>query len=122
MCSVRELCPPSTEVISKEVIQGVLHLDKQPNATLTARDNTAQISKQRGLQSDILKEKITRVVRRRTLMPFTITQLPSHDKLCNTFRLPILERFYDRKTIEELITSFHHQPTRARKLTMTIVI
>ena len=38
MCSVRELCPPSTEVISKEVIQGVLHLDKQPNATLTARD------------------------------------------------------------------------------------
>ena len=55
-------------------------------------------------------------------MPFTITQLPSHDKLCQTFRLPILECFYDRKTIEELITSFHHQPTRARKLTMTIVV
>lgn len=55
-------------------------------------------------------------------MPFTITQLPDHDKLCKTFCLPILEAFYDRKTIEELITSFHHQPTRARKLTMTIVI
>ncbi|HWS84796.1 MAG TPA: transposase domain-containing protein [Ktedonobacteraceae bacterium] len=55
-------------------------------------------------------------------MPFTITQLPSHDKLCKTFSLPILERIYDRQTIEELITSFHHKPTRARKLTMTIVI
>ena len=29
---------PATEVISKEVIQVVLHLDKRPNATLTARD------------------------------------------------------------------------------------
>jgi len=29
---------PATEVISKEVIQVVLHLDKRPEATLTARD------------------------------------------------------------------------------------
>ncbi len=29
---------PATEVISKEVIQVVLHLDKRPKATLTARD------------------------------------------------------------------------------------
>lgn len=29
---------PATEVISKEVIQVVLHLDKRPQATLTARD------------------------------------------------------------------------------------
>jgi len=34
----------------------------------------------------------------------------------------ILERFYDQKTIEELISTFHHKPTRARKLTMTIVV
>jgi len=27
-----------------------------------------------------------------------------------------------RKTIEELISTFHHKPTRARKLTMTIVV
>src|SRR5437879_3447898 len=30
---------PATEVISKEVIQVVLHLDKRPKATLTARDS-----------------------------------------------------------------------------------
>lgn len=55
-------------------------------------------------------------------MPFTITQLPDQDKLCQTFSLPILERTYDRQTIEELISAFHQKPTRARKLTMTIVI
>jgi len=55
-------------------------------------------------------------------MPFTITQLPSGDKLCKTFDLPILDRLYDRKTIEELITTYHPKPTRARKLTMMLVI
>jgi Transposase DDE domain/Insertion element 4 transposase N-terminal len=55
-------------------------------------------------------------------MPFTITQSPSRDKLCKSFSLPILERIYDRKTLEELLTSSHHKPTRMRKLTMIIVI
>ena len=55
-------------------------------------------------------------------MPFKIMQLPSQDKLCQTFSLPTLERMYDRQTIEELISAFHQKPTRARKLTMTIVI
>jgi hypothetical protein len=55
-------------------------------------------------------------------MPFSITQLPDQGKLCKTFNLPILDRFYDRRTIEELITSFHRKPTRARKLTMTVVV
>jgi hypothetical protein len=55
-------------------------------------------------------------------MPFKIMQLPNQDKLCQTFSLPILERLYDRQTIEELISAFHQKPTRARKLTMTIVI
>lgn len=55
-------------------------------------------------------------------MPFKIIQLPNQDKVCKTFRLPILERIYDRQTIEELISAFHQKPTRARKLTMTIVV
>jgi hypothetical protein len=55
-------------------------------------------------------------------MPFTITQLPDQGKLCKTFNLPILDRFYSHETIDELITSFHHKPTRDRKLTMRIVI
>ena len=55
-------------------------------------------------------------------MPFTITQSPAQDKLCKIFSLPILERTYDRKTLEELIRIFHPKPTRARKLTMMVVI
>ena len=55
-------------------------------------------------------------------MPFTITQLPSQDKLCKTFTLPMLERFYSREAISELIEAFHHKPTRARKLTMIVVV
>ena len=55
-------------------------------------------------------------------MPFTITQLQSSDKLCKTFDLPIIDRLYHRQTIEELITAYHPKPTRARKLTMMVVI
>jgi hypothetical protein len=55
-------------------------------------------------------------------MPFKIIQLPKQDKLCKTLSLPILERMYDRQTVEELITVFHHKPTRARKLTMIVVV
>jgi hypothetical protein len=55
-------------------------------------------------------------------MPFTITQLESSDKLCKTFSLPLMDRVYSRETIEELITSFYPKPTRARKLTMKLVI
>lgn len=55
-------------------------------------------------------------------MPFTITQLPDQGKLCKSFGLPILERFYSRQRVGELITLFHQKPTRARKLTMLIVI
>jgi hypothetical protein len=55
-------------------------------------------------------------------MPFTITQLESSDKLCKIFSLPILERIYDRKSIGELITTFHRKPTRVRKLTMIVVV
>src|SRR6266705_1101553 len=84
--------------------------------------NTAQISRQRSLKSDILKKNRSKSVRKRRLMPFKIMQLPNQDKLCQTFSLPVLERLYDRQTIEELISAFHHKPTRARKLTMTIVI
>jgi hypothetical protein len=55
-------------------------------------------------------------------MPFKITQLPNQDKLCKTMSLPVVDRFYSHETIEELITSFHRKPTRARKLTMKIVV
>jgi Transposase DDE domain/Insertion element 4 transposase N-terminal len=55
-------------------------------------------------------------------MPFMITELPSKEKLCKTLRLPVLEQFYPRELIEELVSTFHPKPTRARKLTMVLVI
>jgi hypothetical protein len=48
--------------------------------------------------------------------------MSGQDKLCKTFDLPIIDRLYDRKTVEELITTFHPKPTRVRKLTMMVVI
>ncbi len=55
-------------------------------------------------------------------MPFTITQQPGSDKLCKVFSLPVLERIYPREMIADLIETFHPKPTRARKLTMTLVV
>ena len=55
-------------------------------------------------------------------MPFTIAQFPSQDKLCKTFSLPVLERIYPRAMVDELIETFHSKPTRARKLTLTLVV
>lgn len=55
-------------------------------------------------------------------MPFKIIQLQKQGKLCKTLSLPMLERIYDRQTMEELITAFHQKPTRARKLTIMLVV
>ncbi len=55
-------------------------------------------------------------------MPFTITQLPNRDKLCKTFTLPMLERLSSGEVVTELIEAFHHKRTRARKLTMIVVV
>lgn len=55
-------------------------------------------------------------------MPFRITQLPSSDKLCHTLSWPILEQFYPRQRIEHLTESICGQTTRARKLTLLLVV
>ena len=55
-------------------------------------------------------------------MPFKITQLHSHDKLCQTINFPMLEQCYPREEVEELLSTFHSKPTRARKLTMRVVV
>ena len=55
-------------------------------------------------------------------MPFRITQLPSSDKLCRTLSWPILEQFFPRQRIEQLTETFCSQPTRARKLTLVLVV
>lgn len=55
-------------------------------------------------------------------MPFSITHLPSADKLCHTLSWPILEQFYPRQRIEHLTESICGQTTRARKLTLVLVV
>jgi hypothetical protein len=55
-------------------------------------------------------------------MPFSITQLPSEDKLCRSLSWPILEEFYPRLRIEQLIDTYCGQTTRVRKLTLALVV
>ncbi len=55
-------------------------------------------------------------------MPFRITRLPSDDKLCRSLSWPILEQFYPRQRIEQLTESCCGPATRARKLTMVLVV
>ena len=55
-------------------------------------------------------------------MPFSITQLPSADKLCRTLTWPILEQFYPHQRIEQLTESCCGQTTRVRKLTLVLVV
>src|SRR5947209_13754997 len=55
-------------------------------------------------------------------MPFRITQLQSSDKLCRTLTWPILEQFFPRQRIEQLVETFCGKTTRARKLTVVLVV
>jgi hypothetical protein len=55
-------------------------------------------------------------------MPFSITHLPSSDKLCRTLSWPILEQFFPRQCIEHLIETYCGQTTRVRKLTLVLVV
>ncbi len=55
-------------------------------------------------------------------MPFRITHLPSSDKLCRTLSWPLLEQFFPRQRIEQLIQTYCGQTTRVRKLTLVLVV
>jgi hypothetical protein len=55
-------------------------------------------------------------------MPFRITQLPSEDKLCRTLSWPILEEFFPRQRLEQLVETFCGPTTRVRKLTLVLVL
>jgi Transposase DDE domain/Insertion element 4 transposase N-terminal len=55
-------------------------------------------------------------------MTFSITQLPSTDKLCESLSWPMLEQFYPRQRIEQLVETYCGQATRARKLSLVLVV
>jgi len=55
-------------------------------------------------------------------MPFSITHLPSDDKLCRSLSWPLLEQFYPRQRIEQLTESLCGPTKRVRKLTLVLVV
>jgi Insertion element 4 transposase N-terminal len=55
-------------------------------------------------------------------MPFSITHLPTDDKLCRTLTWPILEQFSPRQRIERLVETCCEKTTRVRKLTLVLVV
>jgi hypothetical protein len=55
-------------------------------------------------------------------MPFSITPLPRTDKLSRQLNWPLLEQFYPRQRIEALIQTCCPTPTRARKLTLLVMV
>src|SRR5436305_1899407 len=55
-------------------------------------------------------------------MPFRITHVQSSDKLCHRLSWPLLEEFYPRERIEALVETFCGKATRARKLTLVLVV
>ena len=55
-------------------------------------------------------------------MPFRITHVQSSDKLCHRLSWPLMEEFYPRERIEGLVETFCGKATRARKLTLVLVV
>ena len=55
-------------------------------------------------------------------MPFRITHVQSSDKLCHRLSWPLMEAFYPRERIEGLVETFCGKATRARKLTLVLVV
>lgn len=55
-------------------------------------------------------------------MPFRITHLPSADNLCRNLSWPILEHFYPRQRLEQLVETCCARTVRTRKLTLVVVV
>src|SRR5215471_8433384 len=87
-----------------------------------ARGNTASIRGRGASNLTYYEKSMIWYVERRLLMPFSITQLPSDDKLCRTLSWPMLEQFFPRQRIEQLVETYGNQPTRVRKLSMVLVV
>jgi hypothetical protein len=55
-------------------------------------------------------------------MPFSITHIPSDDKLAERLSWPLLEQFYPRERLEALIEACVGKTTHVRKLSLVLVI
>jgi len=55
-------------------------------------------------------------------MPFQLQQIPEESKLCHEWRLPLLERYYPREVVGELLSQCHAWETRERKLSQLLIV
>lgn len=55
-------------------------------------------------------------------MPFKLPQLPAESKFGQQVRLPLLERYYPRELVSELLSSCHAWEERERKLSQLLIV
>ena len=55
-------------------------------------------------------------------MPFTLPQLPDESKFCQHVHLPLLERYYPRELVSDLLSACHAWEQRERKLSQLLTV
>ena len=55
-------------------------------------------------------------------MPFTLPHLPDESKFCQHLHLPVLERYYPREVVSELLSACHAWEQRERKLSQLVIV
>ena len=55
-------------------------------------------------------------------MPFTLQQLPNESKFYQQVHLPLLERYYPRELVSELLSACHAWEVRERKLSQLLIV
>lgn len=55
-------------------------------------------------------------------MPFKLQQIPSESKFCQALRLPLLEKYYPRELVCELLSRCHGWEKRERKLSQLLIV
>ena len=55
-------------------------------------------------------------------MPFKLQQIPSESKFCQALRLPLLERYYPRELVSELLSQCRAWQVRERKLSQLLIV
>jgi hypothetical protein len=55
-------------------------------------------------------------------MPFKLQHLPQESKFCQHLHLPLLERYYPRELVSELLSACHAWEERERKLSQLLIV
>lgn len=55
-------------------------------------------------------------------MPFRLQYLPQESKFCQHLPLPLLEKYYPRELVSELLTACHAWEQRERKLSQLVIV